>query len=400
MFRRSSSYRLILMLAVGALVLAPGAVRAGPVSAATPASASIQALRDQAAALAHDRAERDAGSATDWTESRVTVSRQRDARWAFGTVVLTAPQVDGAQPRDWLFLAELREGRWQVGLDGQDAFATISARSPLLTTAEKRIFATHGARAGTLANGDYRTGMRLPWAIGQSWILRGGPHAYDAGSGPWSSVDLYGGDERVLAARAGVAYTTCTGLIRVFHDRGYSTRYYHLINHIWVDGTNLAEGAFLGYTGTEVRCGGAASSRHVHFSLMQNDAFVAITRHPIGKWIFMNGGSQYGGYALHGSTRADRYETLYNYGPLGLTQGIVDSNGGGTVNKRSGPGTGHSIVGSLADGVTVSIACSANGTTHTGRWGTTSLWHRLTDGTWASDAYIYTGLDTPVNGWC
>ena len=48
----------------------------------------------------------------------------------------------------------------------------------------------------------------------------------------------------------------------------------------------------------------------------------------------------------------------------------------------------------------MSIACSANGTTHTGRWGTTSLWNRLTDGTWISDAYVYTGVAAPVAGLC
>jgi LasA protease len=54
----------------------------------------------------------------------------------------------------------------------------------------------------------------------------------------------------------------------------------------------------------------------------------------------------------------------------------------------------------LSPGATVSIACSANGTTHTGRWGTTSLWNRLTDGTWISDAYVYTGVAAPVAGLC
>ncbi|MEU8015805.1 hypothetical protein AB0B74_07525 [Micromonospora parva] len=41
-----------------------------------------------------------------------------------------------------------------------------------------------------------------------------------------------------------------------------------------------------------------------------------------------------------------------------------------------------------------------NGTTHTGRWGTTDLWNRLTDGTWIPDANHYTGAANPVNGWC
>jgi LasA protease len=83
-----------------------------------------------------------------------------------------------------------------------------------------------------------------------------------------------------------------------------------------------------------------------------------------------------------------------------LTEGIVDANGGGSLNKRSGPGTGYAVVGSVADGATVGVACAANGTSHTGRYGTTSLWNRLTDGSWISDAYLWTGLNVPVNGWC
>jgi LasA protease len=32
--------------------------------------------------------------------------------------------------------------------------------------------------------------------------------------------------------------------------------------------------------------------------------------------------------------------------------------------------------------------------------GTTSLWNKLTDGTWVTDAYMWTGLGGPINGWC
>jgi LasA protease len=91
---------------------------------------------------------------------------------------------------------------------------------------------------------------------------------------------------------------------------------------------------------------------------------------------------------------------VYNHGVLGRTQGIVDADGGTTVNRRSGPGAGHPLAGTVADGATVSIACSATGTAHTGRWGTTSLWNRLTDGTWISDAFVYTGVAGPVAGMC
>jgi LasA protease len=40
------------------------------------------------------------------------------------------------------------------------------------------------------------------------------------------------------------------------------------------------------------------------------------------------------------------------------------------------------------------IVCVGNGTSHTGRYGATTVWNRLPDGTWFSDAYAYTGRAT------
>jgi LasA protease len=329
----------------------------------------------------------------------VKITRTSGA-WAFGTAVLPAPAHVEAEPQDWVFLAHRQHGAWKADLAGEPAFADLAAQAPLISAAERAVFASHGGQPGVAANGDLRTGMQLPWAVGQSWTLLGGPHAWDAGSGPRSSLDLAGGDQRVLAARAGVAYTTCTGRILVYHDRGYTTRYYHLTGYGQFDGHSVSAGAFLGYTGTEVGCGGSALARHVHFSLLQHGSYVALARHIIGKWLPMEGSANYQGYALHGSTRVNVGGLLYNYGALGFTQGIVDADGSTTVNKRSGPGTGYPVAGTIQDGSTVSVACSANGTSHSGRWGATSLWNRLTDGTWISDVFLYTGTAGAVNGWC
>ncbi|HEY0637559.1 MAG TPA: peptidoglycan DD-metalloendopeptidase family protein [Pseudonocardiaceae bacterium] len=381
---------------------------------AVPAVAAPPELGGEVGAAALERA---AGG--DWADTRVRVLRAADG-WAFGTVVLV-PVAREDTPLDWLFVARRSGAAWSVALDASPEFTALTAAAPaaVVSGTEKSVFGTHGGPAGggagttadggtgtapdgagIAANGDLRTGMRLPWALSTSWSLLGGPHAYDAGSGPWSSLDLAGGDQRVLAARAGLAYTVCTGLVRVVHDRGYSTRYYHLWNHIQADGRSVSEGTYLGDTGTETGCGGSARARHVHFSLMQHGAFVGIANHIIGKWLPRNGSAQYGGSALHGSRSVAVGGALYNYGALGFTQGIVDADGDTSVNRRTGPGTGYALAGTVADGATVTIACSANGTTHTGRWGTTSLWNRLTDGTWISDAFLYTGVSTPVNGWC
>lgn len=331
----------------------------------------------------------------------VTVSRQHGG-WAFGTAVLAgAPHTDTA-PHGWLFVARQADGAWRLGFEGEAAFAELSASAPapVVSVAERELFAAQGDQPGPQqAGGDYRTGMRLPFATGVSWTMSGGPHGWAGYDTPYSAIDLTGGDQVVRAARAGTAYTMCTGWLRVIHDRGYATDYYHLWSNINVNGAPVAAGAFLGYTGTDVTCGGSASGRHVHFALRQNGAYIGIAVHNIGGWVPI-AGAAYGGYALHGSTVRYPGGALYNYGALGFTQGIVDANGGTYVNKRSGPGTNYGVVGTVADGTTVTVSCSASGTTHTGRWGTTSLWNRLTDGTWVSDAFMWTGLDGPVNGYC
>jgi LasA protease len=325
----------------------------------------------------------------------VTVTRRSGANWAFGTGVLRAPATAGAYPRGWLFLAERQGGVWQVSLEGEPEFAALARRAPMLGDAEADTLAATGGVSLMYANRDYRTGMRLPYALGASWKLSGGPHG-----SPRNAVDLAGGDQVVRAARGGTAYTMCKGWVRVVHDRGYATDYYHLWSNIRVNGTWVSDGAFLGYTGTDVTCGGAAYGRHVHFGLRQYGEPVPIARHIIGKWTPYNGSAEYAGYALHGSRRVNVGGTLYNYGRLGFTQGIVDSYGSTSLNRRSGPGTGYRVVGTVADGATVSVACSRNGTSHTGRFGTTSLWNKLTDGTWISDAYLENGVTGPVNGWC
>lgn len=362
-----------------------------------PAAAEPVDLVGQVTAAARDRVAGEAASR--WPDAEVRVLRSDDRR-AFGTVVLVAPE--DSVPRDWLFVAERDNAvaGWRVGLDGQPAFADLAGRSGLLTAKERTAFSAHDGRATPRVDGDYRTGMRLPWAVGQSWTVLGGPHAHDAGGGPWSSLDLAGGDQRVLAVRDGLAYTPCVGMIRVLHPDGYASRYYHLSNHLWADGLAVSAGTHLGDTGTETGCGGSAKARHVHFSLMYNGNFIGIANHIIGKWLFRNGPAQYDGSALHGSRSVPVGGQLYNYGTLGATQGIVDADGDTSVNRRTGPGTGYALAGTAADGDTVSVACSATGTTHTGRWGTTDLWNRLTDGTWVSDAYTYTGVAGAVNGRC
>ncbi|MFF3866213.1 peptidase M23 [Micromonospora sp. NPDC001898] len=343
------------------------------------------------------QAERSSTGDVATPETRVTISRQ-DGRWAFGTAVAVAPRKEDAHPTGSVFIARADGGRWRVAFDGEADFSELAGESPLVSERERQVFKT--TPAPTYAGGDYRTGMALPFAVGQTWTLTSGPHGWGGSESPYSSVDLAGGDQVVRAARGGTAYTMCQGWIRVIHDRGYSTDYYHLWSSISVNGAAVGAGAYLGYTGTDVTCGGAAYGRHVHFGLRQNSAYVPIAGHGIGKWAFENGAAAYQGGARHGSAWAGAGSAVYNYGALGFNQGVVDANGGGSLTRRAGPGTGYAALGSVGDGATVTISCSANGTSHAGRYGTTSLWNRLSDGSWVSDAYLWTGVNTTINGWC
>ncbi len=377
-----------LALVVTATCLGSAPAHAAPQAPADLTAAVTAEVRDRAPAVAADRT------------AKVEANR-RSGEWAFGTAVLPTRPGSAHMPEGWLFVAHQVQGRWQVALEGEAAFAELTAKAPIVPAGERALLAQQdGGQVATTGAGDLRTGMALPFAVGQSWTMAGGPHGWAGAAAPWSSLDLAGGDQRVLAARAGTAYTMCTGWVRVIHDRGYASDYYHLWNNVNVNGAAVGQGAFLGNTGTDVTCGGSASGRHVHFALRQNNAYIGIGEHNIGKWVPQNGGSAYQGSALHGSARAYPGGGLYNYGALGFTQAVVDSNGGGAVNRRSGPGTGYGLAGTVADGATVSVSCSANGTSHTGRWGTTALWNRLTDGTWITDAYSWTGLSGPVNGTC
>ncbi|WP_234359265.1 peptidoglycan DD-metalloendopeptidase family protein [Plantactinospora sp. BC1] len=375
------------------LLITGTAAHAGP--APDPLGASVEdavaaKLRGQVSATA-------AAEHTDASETRVTVTR-RHGQWAFGTAVALTSHERDVHPTGAIFIARAEAGTWRVSFDGEAGFTELAAESPVVNSQEKSVFGS--TPSPRFAGGDYRTGMALPFAVGQTWTMTSGPHGWGGYETPYSSIDLAGGDQVVRAARAGTAYTMCTGWIRVIHDRGYSTDYYHLWSSISVNGAAVSQGTYLGNTGTDVTCGGAATGRHVHFGLRQNSAYVGIAGHGIGKWEFVNGAGAYQGGARHGSAWVGVGGGLYNHGALGLNQAVVDANGGGTLTKRSGPGTGYSVLGSVGDGATVTVSCSANGTSHTGRYGTTSLWNRLSDGAWVSDAYLWTGVNGPVNGWC
>lgn len=83
------------------------------------------------------------------------------------------------------------------------------------------------------------------------------------------------------------------------------------------------------------------------------------------------------------------YMQLVN-GVTGIGSGTVHADTP-VLNVRSGPSTGHSVVGSLTGGTAVSVYCQTSGTSVTGPYGTTSVWNRIGTNRYVSDAYLYTG---------
>ncbi len=248
---------------------------------------------------------------------QVNVKRQdQQHRWAFGSVVIPAPAEEDTMPEGWLFVARETPQGWITALDGTPAFSALVRQAPtsVVGNHERDALAATG-EVGTQA---LATGLALPWAVGQSWTMTGGPHGWSGSNTPYSSIDFAGGDQVVRAARGGNVYTMCSnnlGWLRIIHNNGYSTDYYHLWNNIqWADGSAINAGTRLGDTGTDVSCGGSASGRHVHFALRNSSAYITVDDKTIGGWTFQIGSAAYQGYAERGTTIRYPGSLLYNYG--------------------------------------------------------------------------------------
>lgn len=121
----------------------------------------------------------------------------------------------------------------------------------------------------------------------------------------------------------------------------------------------------------------------------------------IGGWTFHEGAQAYGGYAQRGTTRVSVGGRITNHGAgTTLPTGTVNGGSHGSVNPRSGPGTGYDVLGAVTTGTVVSIACTARGEAMDGVWGRTDLWNRLRDGEWISDGFVDTGSNEPVAPAC
>ncbi|CAO3569285.1 unnamed protein product [Mortierella alpina] len=72
---------------------------------------------------------------------------------------------------------------------------------------------------------------------------------------------------------------------------------------------------------------------------------------------------------------------------------------GDPLNIHSAPSTSSAVVGSIKNGASVDIDCTATGTTVTGKFGTSSVWDHVPGG-YVTDTYVYTGTDGPAAPAC
>lgn len=323
--------------------------------------------------------------------------------WVFGST--TVPMAYGQEhgsPLMALFLAKRTGKTWKVEFDGTPGFASLAQQAPVLSDGEKETFRNNASGVQTLAD----TGLGLPWPQGVAWWMGGGPHGNSGSTRPFSSIDFNGGDGRVLSAGPGRVYKSCirgrSALVKVVHDNGYSTTYYHMYDLTTLaDGSAVRTGTYLGHIGNELPCGGSSSGAHVHFSLLKGNTHISVNGMTIGGWTFYEGAQAYGGYAQRGSTRVNVGGRVTNYGAgTTLPTGTVNGGSNSSVNLRSGPGLSYDTVGTVANGTVVSIACTARGETVQGVWGPTDLWNRLEDGKWISDGFVDTGTNEPVAAAC
>jgi murein DD-endopeptidase MepM/ murein hydrolase activator NlpD len=160
--------------------------------------------------------------------------------------------------------------------------------------------------------------------------------------------------------------------VRIDHGNGYTTYYAHLSSFNVSVGQTVGYGRVIGYVGST----GGSTGPHLHYEQRLNGSDIQVRFN--------------GALALYWGTKT--YTSDNGCSGANTGAGTVNT-AGAALTVRSGPGTGYSAVGSVADGAGVTIYCQTSGTTVTGTYGTSSIWDRIGTGRYVSDAYVYTGYD-------
>ncbi|SCF08807.1 M23 family metallopeptidase [Micromonospora mirobrigensis] len=220
--------------------------------------------------------------------------------------------------------------------------------------------------------------FKVPFPCGQSWSGQTRSDHSPAYAIDFNRTDDLG-DPVVASAPGTVDRVTDLGgtsygkYVRIDHGGGYTTYYAHLNGFNVSVGQSVGYGRVIGWVGST----GGSTGPHLHYEqrLDGNDIQARFN----------------GALALYWGTKT---YTSDNNCSSGTATGTVNT-AGADLTVRSGPGTGYSAVGSVADGAKVTISCQTSGTSVTGTYGTSSIWDRIGSGRYIADAYVYTGYD----GW-
>jgi hypothetical protein len=224
--------------------------------------------------------------------------------------------------------------------------------------------------------------FKVPFPCNQAWSGQtrsdhSPPYAVDFNR----TDDL--GDPVVASAPGTVDRVTDLGgtsygkYVRIDHGNGYTTYYAHLSSFNVSVGQTVGYGRVIGYVGST----GGSTGPHLHYEQRLNGNDIQVRFN--------------GALALYWGTKT--YTSDNGCSGTNTGAGTVNT-AGADLTVRSGPGTGYSAVGSVADGASVTIYCQTSGTSVTGTYGTSSIWDRIGSGRFISDAYVYTGYDGYIPG--
>ncbi len=145
--------------------------------------------------------------------------------------------------------------------------------------------------------------LRLPWLVGQTGWSFNGVHSNTGGcpnpvcTSPRSSIDFSRGwpawnsvtsDSPVHAAHAGTVSVASSCNLRIANANGFATNYYHLSNIAVANQSTVVAGqkiAEYANTSAQALCqGGSSTGPHVHFSLLQNGAYIELDQSDLSGW--------------------------------------------------------------------------------------------------------------------
>ncbi len=133
--------------------------------------------------------------------------------------------------------------------------------------------------------------MELPWQLKRSWFFNGVHTWTGSREGVMSSIDftrswsLRWGDDTspdlVTAAHAGTVTVFSSCFVRITAKNGWATHYYHMDDLRVVSGDEVQAGQVLGvYANEKERAlcqGGSSSGPHVHFALLKDGGYHALS---------------------------------------------------------------------------------------------------------------------------